>query len=75
MTALWCNVSIYQDQSKYISKQLIEEAENVTKIAAYNETKDITHLTKGIKHTVEIRELVGGKRRAKRRWKQFRDPF
>lgn len=59
------------------TEQLEIEAENLTRliqIAAYNNTKEITHITKGVNYPVEIRELVKEKRRARRRWQQSRDP-
>lgn len=57
--------------------QLEEEAEKFTsliQITAYNNTKEITHITKGVNYPAEIRELVKEKRKARRRWQQSRDP-
>lgn len=58
-------------------EQLEEEVENFTSLiqtAAYNNTKEITYVTKGVNYPTEIRELVREKRRARRRWQQSRDP-
>lgn len=57
--------------------QLEQEAVNFMKLiqkAVYENTKEITHITKGNNYPAEIRNLVAEKRRARRRWQQSRDP-
>ena len=54
-----------------------EEAEKFTKLvqrAAWNNTKEIKRRTVGINYPAEIKQLVGEKRKARRRWQQTRDP-
>lgn len=51
-------------------EQLEKEAVNFTRLvqtAAYDNTKEVTHVTKGVNYPVKIRELVKEKRRARKR--------
>ena len=57
--------------------QLEEEAEKCFKIiqtAAFNNTKEITCVSKGVNYPIEIRKMVMEKRQARRKWQQSRDP-
>lgn len=57
--------------------QLEEETEKFTSLiqtTAYNNTREPTHVTKGVNYPAETRDLVKDKRRARRRWQQSRDP-
>lgn len=59
------------------AEQLEKETENFTRFVqtiAYNNTKEVTHTTKGVNYPVGIRELIREKRRARRKWQQTRDP-
>lgn len=59
------------------AQELEEATESFTRLiqtVAHNNTKEITHITKGVNYPFEIRELVREKRRARRRWQQSRDP-
>lgn len=57
--------------------ELLEEAErfvNLIQEVTTNNTKEITHTTKGINYPLEVRLLIKDKIKARRRWQQPRDP-
>jgi hypothetical protein len=59
------------------SEQLDIESENFTRLlqtAAFNNTKEIRHITKGINYPVEIRNLVKERRSGRRKWERARYP-
>lgn len=69
--------NIHLNVSLRTTVQLEEEAERFVRLiqeAATNNTKEVTHIAKGINYPLEVRMMVKEKRKARRRWHQSRDP-